>query len=544
MIADMSYSKNQPDTVTRLVVPKRVATAKNAENTETLLRDNPRQALIFGSIEYCTVHCGGYVVLDMGCELHGGVDITLEKMQPVESVIRVTFGESVMEALSTLGVKNAGNEHATRDFTYRSKGAASIKLGDTGYRFVKIEAVERDVYIKTVQGSFKYRDLEYRGSFECNDERINRIWSIGAYTVHLNMQDYLWDGIKRDRLVWIGDVNPELLTICSVFGDCDVVPKSLDLIMNTTPIGQWMNTLPSYTSWWVINQKAWYMQNGDRKYLAERAGYLFDTLKQIIGCVSEDGRLDYPSYFCDWSSNETPDESIGAYSVTIMGLRAGAYLCRCLDNGELAEDCDACAERLLGKRLNETSNKQMGALYAMAGGVGYREISDRLLLKEGAHGLSTFLGGYVLRAIASAGYMEQAIDIMRLYWGAMLDLGATTFWEDFDMDWITERTVGIDKVVPEGMLDVHGDFGKFCYTRFRHSLCHGWASGPTSFLSQTVTGIEILEPGCRRVRIAPELGGLEYIRTKYPTPHGVIEVEAERGHAPRIVLPEGVELVK
>lgn len=27
-----------------------------------------------------------------------------------------------------------------------------------------------------------------------------RSWLTGAYTVHLNMQDYLWDGIKRDRL--------------------------------------------------------------------------------------------------------------------------------------------------------------------------------------------------------------------------------------------------------------------------------------------------------------------------------------------------------
>ena len=32
------------------------------------------------------------------------------------------------------------------------------------------------------------------------------------------MQDYLWDGIKRDRLVWIGDMHPETMTIGAVFG--------------------------------------------------------------------------------------------------------------------------------------------------------------------------------------------------------------------------------------------------------------------------------------------------------------------------------------
>jgi alpha-L-rhamnosidase len=41
---------------------------------------------------------------------------------------------------------------------------------------------------------------------------------VGADTVHLCMQDYLWDGIKRDRLVWIGDMHPEVSTINAVFG--------------------------------------------------------------------------------------------------------------------------------------------------------------------------------------------------------------------------------------------------------------------------------------------------------------------------------------
>ena len=40
------------------------------------------------------------------------------------------------------------------------------------------------------------------------------------------MQDYLWDGIKRDRLVWIGDMHPETRTILAVFGDHEIVPRA------------------------------------------------------------------------------------------------------------------------------------------------------------------------------------------------------------------------------------------------------------------------------------------------------------------------------
>ena len=521
-------------------MPQRIAAASKADNAESLLAEKPRQAFVFGDFEICHIHKGGYVILDMGCEINGGIDITLEKHFCDDRTINVTFGESVMEALSAVGEKNAGRDHSVRDLSFVSNGATNVKLGDTGYRFVKIQA-DDDIYLKTVQGTFTYRDIDYVGSFECNDEKINKIWKTGAYTEHLNMQEYLWDGIKRDRLVWIGDMHPENLTICSVFGYNEVVPKSLDFIMNDTRTG-WMNAHPTYTSWWIINQKTWYMQNGDYQYLSERSDYIFKTLEKIMGCISEKGDLDYPMYFCDWSSKDTPDEIIGAYSVTILGLKSGVYLCKCLNNEALAEKCGRYADILLKKKLELAGNKQIAALYALAGGIDLKEISEKLLMKGGAKGLSTFIGGYVLRAISKGGYTAEAINIMREYWGAMLDLGATTFWEDFDMDWVTEKTVGIDKLVPDGMIDVHGDFGKFCYKGFRHSLCHGWASGPTSFLSQTVTGIEILEPGCRSVSINPDLGGLEYIKTKYPTPYGVIEVEAEKGtDKPKIILPEGVK---
>ena len=43
-----------------------------------------------------------------------------------------------------------------------------------------------------------------------------------------------------------------------------------------------------------------------------------------------------------------------------------------------------------------------------------------------------------------------------------------------------ETHARIDELVPPGKKDLHGDFGAYCYVGFRHSLCHGWASGPTA----------------------------------------------------------------
>ena len=124
----------------------------------------------------------------------------------------------------------------------------------------------------------------------------------------------------------------------------------------------------------------------------------------------------------------------------------------------------------------------------------------------------------------------------------MLSLGATTFWEDFNIDWM-ENASRIDEPVPEGKRDIHGDFGGYCYLGFRHSFCHGWASGPVPFLMHTVLGVNVTAPGTEKLEIRPDLGGLSYVRGVYPTPHGDIGIchtkEVSGEIKTEITLPQG-----
>jgi hypothetical protein len=159
------------------------------------------------------------LLLDFGRELSGGAQLIVSATEgngPVR--VRVRFGESVGEAMSEPGGPGgATNDHAVRDQTCLIPWLGSHEIGNTGFRFVRIDLVDPGsfVLLKAVRGVFLYRDLPYAGSFRCSDDRLNQIWAAGAYTVHLNMQDYLWDGVKRDRLVWIGDMHPQTMTISS-----------------------------------------------------------------------------------------------------------------------------------------------------------------------------------------------------------------------------------------------------------------------------------------------------------------------------------------
>ncbi len=473
------------------------------------------------------------ILLDFGRELQGGLQLVTGMPGNKEPVkVRIRFGESVSEAMCDIDGKNgASNDHAMRDFTMQLPWLGVSEVGNSGFRFVRIDLLDddRELHLKEVRAIFNYRDIPYLGSFRSNDERLNQIWMTGAYTVHLNMQEYLWDGIKRDRLVWVGDLHPEVMTVNSVFGYNEVVPKSLDLARNTTALPNWMSGISSYSIWWILIQRDWYYYHGDKEYLQQQQEYLTGLLKHLFTKISPSGKEQLDgNRFLDWPSSENPKGvDAGLQALMVMAMDAGSELCAELGDEALSKQCAEKAALLRTYVPDHNNSKQGAALLALAGLMDARQADREVLSVGGAKNFSTFYGYYMLRAMAKAGNYQGALDRIREFWGGMLDLGATTFWEDFNLDWVP-GAAGIDEIVPEGKKDIHGDFGAYCYEKFRHSLCHGWASGPTSWLSENVLGVKVLEPGCKKVSIEPHLGDLEWVEGTFPTPYGVIEIRHEK----------------
>ncbi|MCB1128138.1 MAG: alpha-L-rhamnosidase, partial [Verrucomicrobiae bacterium] len=208
-------------------------------------------------------------------------------------------------------------------------------------------------------------------------------------------------------------------------------------------------------------------------------------------------------------------------------LGSGARLSDTLGDPQTAGLCREAVVRLRRHQPESSGRKSPAALLALAGARDPEAVARNVLAAGGPRDLSTFYGFYVLEALAAAGEIDRAIAFIQTYWGAMLDLGATTFWEDFNLEWMTNAG-RIDELVPPGRKDIHGDCGAHCYVGFRHSLCHGWASGPTAWLSRHVLGIRPLEPGCRRLLVAPNLGPLAWAEGSYPTPSGPVRVRHEK----------------
>lgn len=536
-----------------VIQPTRVvwATDQGVANAANLIKPHSGQAVLNEPAAPLVLKPGAAVLLDFGREIAGSVELFTTMSQQKGASVRVRFGESVSEAMANIGERGAQNDHALRDQVVSIPWLGKTTIGPSGFRFVRIDNADpkMDVQFSQVRAILTLRDVPYVGSFKCPDERLNRIWQTGAYTVHLNMQDYLWDGIKRDRLVWLGDMHPEVSVINAAFGFNEVVPRSLDLTRDVTPVTQWMNGISSYSMWWILIHEEWYLHHGDLDYLKQQQVYLTALLRRLSAFVDADGRETLDGMrFLDWptASNKAAVHE-GLQAMLTLTMESGARLCTILKDKETARLCGDTAERLRKHVPGSSGRKAPAALLAIAGFRDAAEVASNVLKKDGPADLSTFYGFYVLNALAKSGDIDTGLDFISRYWGGMLDSGATTFWEDFDLAW-TNNSGRIDELVPAGKKDLHGDFGAYCYVGFRHSFCHGWSGGPTAWLSRNILGITPVAPGCAKVRIAPRLGRLEWAEGIYPTPKGPIYVRHEKKRdgsiESTIKLPDGIVQVK
>ena len=542
------------------IFPRKVVwTQGNVQHEEAVLHEKALQSsLVFedNCILETTEDSKASILLDFGVEIHGGIRAVACAANPKTGVqVRVRFGESVSECMSEIGGEsNSTNDHARRDMLVDIGFMSMNQIGESGFRFVRLdlESVGK-LSFSSICGVLVYKDVEYKGSFSCNDELINRIWDVGAYTVHLNMQEFIWDGVKRDRLVWIGDMHPETTTIQAVFGEDDAVEKSLDLIRSQTPLPNWMNGMATYTMWYVLIVHDWFRYNGKVEFLTKQRDYLAGVMDLLSQYINENGQ-DIVAWgepegrFVDWPScGKEKISDAGVQAIHILAVESLKNIFRVLGEEDRVQKCEEDLVRLRSYEVDFEDAKQAAALTVLAGLKDAKETNEKLLKVGGAKGMSTFMGYYILSARAMAGDYQGCLDTLKEYWGGMLELGATTFWEDFDIAWM-ENAGRIDEMPEEGKVDVHATYGGFCYKGYRHSFCHGWAAGVTPWLSENVLGVKILEPGCKKVKVEPHLGDLEWAKGTYPTPHGIIKIshvkQADGTIASTIEAPEGVEIVR
>lgn len=533
--------------------------AGQIDNVEALLKEKTLQ-IGLSERDVCSIKGKACIILDFGKELSGGARILTYGMQG-NRMVRLRFGESVGETCAELKLGEEGygatNDHSLRDFCVELQNYSDMTFGQTGYRFLRIDTLADDTAL-TLKSIVAAVDTDTRvelGTFECDDALVNDIWGTAAYTLRLCLQNgFIWDGVKRDRLVWIGDLYPEALAAHYLFGEIPETLNCLDFSMEQAPLPETINRMPTYSLWWILCLQEAYRVSGDKNKFERYLPYMQGIVEQIVApCVAADGRVCYCYNFIDWPSRYADGETdtdkkeserfAGVAYLTKLALQAAKEMLL-----EFCLDCSLCDELIA--RINQRKYeihiyKQIAALGVWAG-----DSNDSMkdtLLHGGAKGLSTFQSYPILTSVAGFGSYEAALSMMKEYYGGMLSVGATTFWEDFDLEWL-KGSGRLDEMPKEGVKDIHGDFGNFCYTSYRHSFCHGWSAGVIPYLMETVVGVKTVGAGMRRIEIKPYLSGLRHVKASLPTPYGIVYVEHTVGEDGKIntfiSAPQEIEIIK
>lgn len=510
------------DELKELFVASKIVESSDVDNVEQLLVPQPT-AVTFKRKDLTCFHTGSYIVLDFGRELCGGIRMITRESDGMAKW-RLTFGESLTEAYSTLGEKNAMNYHSPRDFEVVVPMMSDLQFGQTGFRFVRMELLEGGP--ATIQNIFAVSYLPLlakEAEIETNDEKLNEIIRTATYTLKLNLQNgFMWDGIKRDRLVWCGDLHPEIMSSLYMFGDIEHITNSLAFLRDSKEPEQWVNTIPSYSAWWVINMCDYCTTSGNWEFFYESRAFALEIIERFEHSIGENGELDLKDgegmeHFLDWSTFGTEDAKVG---VTALVLWMAQKYIAIEENAA----CRSIIDKLSRCVDVDTTTKPVRAFQILTGRQNEKDAD--MLQTGGAKGFSTFMAYYILTAMAEAGGNDM-LQILKDYYGGMLSRGATTFWEDFDIDWL-ENTCRIDEIPKEGQKDIHGDFGKYCYIQFRHSLCHGWSAGVLAFIVEYILGVK-LKNGGETFSVEPHTLGLTNIKAKIPVKDGWISIQITDG---------------
>jgi hypothetical protein len=449
-------------------------------------------------------------------------------------------GESREEA----GDTGAGQE--TRHEVMLRPDGRWTTVHELGFRFLAVSGA----LVRSVSVDASVHPVARRGAFVCADPTLSRIWAHSAFTLRSCMHELMLDGIKRDRMPWMGDQALNTLANAYAFGEGGIVRDGI--VALGSPRHGYVNGISDYSLWWLINTASYVRLFGDMGHATREAEHIHRFTERLATHAAPGGVFrpaDAPdaftdasdgSVFLDWGVAPERGRDLTALQVLwFWALRSAADV---LDSAGHAGSTRwaELAEEIRATLLLEAWDGETGSWAEYLGGGGASPYPNFLAVLSGlspdppagvtraiaageAHIGTPFMASFALRARILSGEADSAVAVIRERWGAMLDAGAVTFWEEF-------ASSGAEPLAMYGR-----PFGK--------SLCHAWAAGPAALLPEAVLGIRPGPQGWRTFEVIPALGDLLWAAAVVPVPGGDLVVSAD-GDAVTVQVPAGSALVR
>ncbi|QRP50727.1 alpha-L-rhamnosidase [Amycolatopsis sp. FDAARGOS 1241] len=411
--------------------------------------------------------------------------------------------------------------------------------------------------------AFRATPADYQGWFLSSEDDLNRMWYSGAYTLQLNLKApglnglpdaRIYDGAKRDRSIWTGDLLVQIPTLLTSLGNAGAayVKSSLDVLLatqradgafpgspdfskRTSPVGSPLFYSNNYSGYGARAFIDYFRYTGDKTYLIAALPALRKELAYNDTFLSADNLVvsndrDY------WQATQTGEVTKYSIDYYIL-LKEMSWLERSVGSAALADTDDAKAEAIKAAVTSKLWNPQLGAYgQSSAKADVLVEDANALALQYGfvpegkeagvlaamktlwtpygaimgpglqdptGHTIEPFANGMETAGRFAVGDTTGALDLMKRTWGPMIDkknpLYTGAFWE------FKNSTGGVNRATA--------------------SLAHGWAASPSVQLTEQLLGVEPVGAGYQSWSIAPHPGSVRWASGAVPTAYGAIKTE-------------------
>lgn len=468
---------------------------------------------------------GNEFVLDFGKETFGFI-----KLHGLSGKGKLTiyYGESKEEAMSNQGAVTIDllqlNGSAKKD---------SVMPLSKAFRYARV-VKDPSIQLAEVTMLHEYADLKERGGFTCSDPEINRIYEVAKYTLHLNSREFFIDGIKRDRWVWSGDAYQSYLMNYYLYFDNPTVSRTILALRGKDPVTGHVNTIMDYTFYWFLSIYDYYQYSGDKTFITQFYPRMQSLMDYCLGRRNKDGFMEgLPGdwVFVDWADKLSKKGALSFEQLLFCrSLETMAICAKLVNDNAAAAKYEQEAAQLKTKLMATYWNPSKQAMvHSLINGAQSENVTrytnmfaiffdyfnqdqkaavkQSVLLNDKIQKITTpYMRFYELEALCAMGEQKFVTKEIKDYWGGMLALGATSFWEEYNP---TKK--GAEHYAMYGR-----EFGK--------SLCHAWGASPIYLLGKYYLGVKPTSPGYATYAIDPALGGLEWMQGKVPTPNGEVEL--------------------
>lgn len=421
------------------------------------------------------------------------------------------------------------------------------------FRYLRIRLSRHEgapVLLHSLRARISTFPFEERGFFHSPDQELQGIWEISRHTVRLCSNEFYMDTPFREAAQWLGDVASVTLgATYACFGDARL-PREFyrqtsasqhptSMISNVSNIpSDWVNgAIPDYSLEWLIFLWDFYLYTGDAAVLEETYPQALRVMQTFYTYVNDNAFLEDVAWWVliDWAHTDRRGECTALNALFYGALGALEKIAGVLSDQRVAGHCEklraaiksnfqaaffcrdrgCLADARIDGQLSEmhSEHASMAAIYfglvddSVARSI-LRRFYESPALPPGQLPYTAecepFFCVFVLNALHRAGRRDLALKVIRDRWGRrMLDKGATSVFEEWS---------------PEGSWRNGEFFGQM------RSHSHAWSATPAEFLIRNLAGLEILEPGGKRVRVNPYQTDFSY-EVCYPLQSGHVLVK-------------------